>query len=59
MSHEDQSGLSAERKKGTDSSIHRVEARRFADVRVVGQEMRFLSTPKRWIQSDTMIEVRP
>jgi len=59
MTHGRQSDLRSDKDRRIDrSSPFAVEPQRFADVHAVGDELRLVASGGRWIQSDTVVEVR-
>jgi hypothetical protein len=59
MSHGDHPDIRDTTVNGIDSSRHKTTPERFAEAYVVDEQtMRFVASPERWIESDTLIEVR-
>jgi hypothetical protein len=59
MSHGDHPNIRDTAVNGIDSSPHQTAPERFAEAYVVGDDaMRFVATGTRWIESDTLVEVR-
>jgi len=58
MTHGDHPDIRDTTVNGIDSSRHKTTPERYAEVYAVGDALRFVATGTRWIESDTLVEVR-